>query len=449
MFLKIKNIGKIESAEVKLDGITVIAGENNSGKSTVGKTLCAMFNSLHDLEEYVEQQRIELINKQLRSLYKKVFLSLQRYGYVEKNDETISRRYKQERCIRKRTAMLLEERDSRAIYQIIDDFVTEIAHESFAEVIYPIWSKAECDADIEETVAGIEECFKISAVQIACLKVTNVFNKNFDDQTINLNNKTEAAEVLIKVKGKSNKVCFEKGYGDSCIHLEREFIVEKEAFYIANPRAIERMEKPFSYAGSSQRKSEEERLLLKNILMPGVLQNNVRTIKSFEKEEEAEDEPSDVQKMLNQSKAQKVLKIIRQAMGGRFVYENGNLMYREENISGNINVSNMSTGLKSLGLLERVIASGLLEDKSVLVLDEPEINLHPEWQLLYAEVIVILQREFDLTIVISTHSPYFVQAISYYLEQYDRKEICHYYMAENRDGKAVIKDMDEDVDIIF
>jgi AAA15 family ATPase/GTPase len=39
MFLNIKGIGKISDSQIKMDGITVIAGENNTGKSTFGKAL--------------------------------------------------------------------------------------------------------------------------------------------------------------------------------------------------------------------------------------------------------------------------------------------------------------------------------------------------------------------------------------------------------------------------
>ncbi len=43
MILKLENIGMIREASVKLDGLTVIAGENDTGKSTVGKSLfCAI-----------------------------------------------------------------------------------------------------------------------------------------------------------------------------------------------------------------------------------------------------------------------------------------------------------------------------------------------------------------------------------------------------------------------
>lgn len=49
----------------------------------------------------------------------------------------------------------------------------------------------------------------------------------------------------------------------------------------------------------------------------------------------------------------------------------------------------------------------VLRKKSVLILDEPEINLHPEWQTEYARIIVMLQKELELYVVITTHSPFF------------------------------------------
>lgn len=39
MELSIRDFAKIQQADIVIDGITVIAGENNTGKSTVGKIL--------------------------------------------------------------------------------------------------------------------------------------------------------------------------------------------------------------------------------------------------------------------------------------------------------------------------------------------------------------------------------------------------------------------------
>ena len=45
MLLEISNIGKIQKAAIEMRGITVIAGNNNTGKSTYGKILYCMFNA--------------------------------------------------------------------------------------------------------------------------------------------------------------------------------------------------------------------------------------------------------------------------------------------------------------------------------------------------------------------------------------------------------------------
>ena len=51
MRIKLTNIGMLESADVKLDGLTVIAGENDTGKSTLGKALFALVKADNILEK--------------------------------------------------------------------------------------------------------------------------------------------------------------------------------------------------------------------------------------------------------------------------------------------------------------------------------------------------------------------------------------------------------------
>ena len=47
MKIMLNNIGKIHDVVLELNGITAIAGENNTGKSTVGKALFTIFNSFY------------------------------------------------------------------------------------------------------------------------------------------------------------------------------------------------------------------------------------------------------------------------------------------------------------------------------------------------------------------------------------------------------------------
>ena len=69
MKLTLKNIGKIGTASVEINGITVIAGENNTGKSTVGRALFAVFNSFCNVQKQIENERVDSVENLLDRMY--------------------------------------------------------------------------------------------------------------------------------------------------------------------------------------------------------------------------------------------------------------------------------------------------------------------------------------------------------------------------------------------
>ena len=68
MFIQIENVGKVREAAIEIDGITVIAGENNTGKSTVGRTLFAIFNGFCNVDEALMKERQDSIFRSLWEL---------------------------------------------------------------------------------------------------------------------------------------------------------------------------------------------------------------------------------------------------------------------------------------------------------------------------------------------------------------------------------------------
>ena len=56
MKLHIENFAKIANADIEINGITVIAGENNTGKSTVGKILYSLFDSFYNITSKINTQ---------------------------------------------------------------------------------------------------------------------------------------------------------------------------------------------------------------------------------------------------------------------------------------------------------------------------------------------------------------------------------------------------------
>ena len=79
MKLLIENIGKLNKANIELNGITVIAGENNAGKSTVGKALFAVTEVLYNYNEYVESTVKDALRKIITDYGKQLELLCSEY----------------------------------------------------------------------------------------------------------------------------------------------------------------------------------------------------------------------------------------------------------------------------------------------------------------------------------------------------------------------------------
>ena len=69
MELKISNVGKIDSAEIEIKGITIIAGLNGKGKSTVSRSLFAMFHSFSNMSRKINLEKMYAIEDLIYKLY--------------------------------------------------------------------------------------------------------------------------------------------------------------------------------------------------------------------------------------------------------------------------------------------------------------------------------------------------------------------------------------------
>ena len=65
MNLTIKNLAKISEANVSIDGITVIAGYNSTGKSTISKALVSCMRAYSNLNNKIRRQRIMTMSRTL------------------------------------------------------------------------------------------------------------------------------------------------------------------------------------------------------------------------------------------------------------------------------------------------------------------------------------------------------------------------------------------------
>ncbi len=102
---------------------------------------------------------------------------------------------------------------------------------------------------------------------------------------------------------------------------------------------------------------------------------------------------------------------IKTIIEGEFIEDNGNFIFKKED--KDIELSNVAMGIKYFGILQVLSNSNYLYKGQILILDEPEVHLHPQWQLKLAEVIVDLVKQ-GVKILINSHSPYMIEALQRY-----------------------------------
>jgi predicted ATPase len=82
-----------------------------------------------------------------------------------------------------------------------------------------------------------------------------------------------------------------------------------------------------------------------------------------------------------------------------------------------------------------LLKSGYLDSKTLLIIDEPEVHLHPQWIIEYARLMVLLNKELGVKFFIATHNPDMVSAIRYISEKEGISNKLNFYLAEESEVK--------------
>ena len=66
MNIRLRNIGVIKDSTIKINGLTVITGQNNSGKTTVGKVLYSLVDAVDNIKAKSDNDRYEYAIKNIQ-----------------------------------------------------------------------------------------------------------------------------------------------------------------------------------------------------------------------------------------------------------------------------------------------------------------------------------------------------------------------------------------------
>jgi predicted ATPase len=140
-----------------------------------------------------------------------------------------------------------------------------------------------------------------------------------------------------------------------------------------------------------------------------------------------------------------IKKEVTDLMGGEFKKDEMGRYYFDK-LGQRIELVNTATGIKYFGIFQVLSQNNYLNKDTVLVLDEPEVHLHPKWQLEMAKIIVELVKN-GVKIVVNSHSPYMIEALQRYSEL--SKINSDFYIAEDGYIKKVNDSNAETLSKIF
>lgn len=411
MKLTIRDFSKIAHAEILVDGITVIAGENNTGKSTVGKILFSLFNALSNIEDKIQQQRLKEAEDISRKLIKNVVAHSSLFmRYPRKLRRELERRLEE-------NAEMTHE-DVREIIEYVfvsEKFWQETYREAFEEI----------SDELEEKIYAV---LKLPEETIMREVLTGYFNDVFNYQINSLLDENKNAIIELEIKNKKINVMFDK---DECMDLVNGLAILHQAVYIDNPFVADKFSEYHYIYGHKNR-------------MDGHL------VGLLTKKNDAEDMDGVFERVMNKEKLAEVYRTLETVVEGDIIQQpDGDFFLRREGFSKPVHFGNLSNGLKAFALLKMLLERGALKEKDVLILDEPEIHLHPKWQIVYAELVVLLQKAFDLSVVVTTHSPYFLDAIHLYSIKHKIGDKTNYYLSEMTNNHVTMENVTENLNMIY
>ncbi|MBR4730089.1 MAG: AAA family ATPase [Prevotella sp.] len=381
--ISVKDFRAIHSADIDLNGITVIAGVNGSGKSTLSKLLYTIFDKVKTLDDvywnvfYSEILSIEEVCQQIFDTLKPTDFNYLFGTTVEEMRGNI------QKAISLLADSISQEEKIKRLQSIIKyNLGIEIKSKEDLNLIMEAFEKA---------VARYEERKKNRPFK----ELGNEIASDFMDD--NIVDKVSVSEY---------------GYTFFGLGVESVPLLHSVKFctYIDTPK---KLEIPYSYSEWDYINSQKDA--------------------TYNQE---------ISKYLSDNILKGETSYSEQWKG---------LVYQRKD-GQTFHLSESATGVQAFAFLQLLLKKGLINDRSLIIIDEPEAHLHPQWIVEYAKVLVELNKKTKARFFIATHSTDMVSALRYISEKEETLDHLSFYRAVPSDADAYTydyQDMGTDIEPIF
>lgn len=410
MILNFKNIGMIQEAKINIDKLTIIAGQNDSGKSTIGKVLFAISNGMINLDKTFKIYKESAIKNILNEIANRLEVSSE---YKEFDFSLFDDIYNFDRIF--------------GIENIEKELFignTEVL-DKLENYLYKVMLKEDIDIYLKDLSKIIKYTEKDEIIQKNALN--HSLNLEFHNQINNVFS-NEPAEIQLEMDNR-NIVDLE---------IRNNQIFKVKQFRKIYTRDISYIEGPFIFNNLSRNntKSEQIKNRMKN------LEEKINSSYTYQEE-------NYIEASLVEDKFKKFETMLNNSIGGIFKYSEKSKNFILEKDGNEIIISNIAMGVKSIAILNILLNIKFFKKDNILIIDEPEVHLHPKWQIEYARIITNLAKVFDTKILITTHSPYMIEAFDKFSQKEKISKNTNFYMLKKEKNTSIVKEVNSNLEEIY
>ncbi|MGL4448681.1 MAG: AAA family ATPase [Shewanella sp.] len=403
MKLVLENIGALQQAEITLTPLCVLAGENDNGKSTVGKIVFCIIKAMNRYREDLQESKEALISDKLDEIY----FFLRKHAATQSADI---------RALLRSSGMLsrAHQHSIPMLDTLIEDALTKVPFTP--AVLTELQSLRDALQAIIEQPEDLQQ------------SIENAFNKAFAAEFDASLLRHGASDGVIKLL-EDELVLIHLHVNATGVSLvgEVEPLSLKDATFIDSPLIL----------------NQHDLLIRSQTLLDieqrraGLPYTTLHTKDLFNKL---------IAPLLPVAQIAPetalLLAEIETLITGEISYERRDRDFVFQRGTESISIKNTASGIKVFGLLQILLANEFIRKNTVLILDEPENHLHPKWQLKLAAMLVKLV-ECGVQVVISSHSPYLIEALKRGVDRTGLSEQTRFALAHD----ACITDEDRLSDI--
>lgn len=403
----------VEHADIIIDGITVLAGENGCGKSTLSRWLYYLINGSNRMDEFLYKDYIQTIYGEMNRMDKVASEIRRQYPKFNTDDMPLKApskkqmlRYLIKKSPNEEDSTLASDMFQQQIHEFGDLLEKYLEEEPNNRQRDRILSYLDLDTDLDKDGRQIVENFIES--NIAMLQ-TIIERLNSDKEVRrrdslfgivrNHFDETDEAPAAIQLYEDDVELLPDDSVS-TLFNLQR-------AIYVDTPMALSDL-----YVDNVFWKDLNRLVLGKGSV---------------------DDVPS-----------KKLLRRIKEIIHGEARLDSDSSPFNEEELRYisvdnrvNITIGKTATGFKTFAYIQRLLENGFLNSGTLLLIDEPEAHLHPQWIVEYARLLVLISKELGLKVMLASHNPDMVAAIRAVAEKENMLQHTHFYIARKDNPTAL------------